>query len=129
MSIAFDIPIITIRNIGYTIPVILPKHFSSTEILNRKNKILVAKSNLETITTLDKAVRVLFAKSLVYHHEILLKCTTEIIATVLNEGLRTKHHFKYLYEEYISGKISMDANRLQKGHTTWNMNSTKFSRS
>ena len=79
-AIAFDIPVVGIREAGYALPYEVPKLFGQTEIVDRSRafEYKMNSKNLPAVTTLAAALKVLFTQSVIYHERIKHKCVREI---------------------------------------------------
>ena len=88
IAIAFDVPVVGVREAGYGLPYEVFKLFAKTEIVDRSKpfEYKMNSRNLPSVTTLASALKVVFAQSVIYHERIKQKCIREI--TDMLDGVR-----------------------------------------
>ena len=88
IAIAFDVPVVGVREAGYGLPYEVFKLFAKTEIVDRSKpfEYKMNSRNLPSVTTLASALKVVFAQSVIYHERIKHKCIREI--TDMLDGVR-----------------------------------------
>ena len=86
MAISYNIPVLAVREIGWTLPRAVLKHYKTVEIIDRSKhpEITLNNCNLALVTTLEKAIETLFLQAVVYYDKVRLKCTNEVIRYIEN---------------------------------------------
>ena len=87
-AIAFNVPVVGVREAGYALPYEVSKLFAKTDIVDRSKpfEYKITSKNLPSVTTLASALKLLFAQSVIYHERIRHKCVREI--TDMLQGIR-----------------------------------------
>ena len=102
-AIAYDVPVISVRTVGYALPNQLPKQYEEMDIIDRSkiNDLSKKNSQLPTVTTLDNALKTLFSQSVLFHERTLKKCVNDIQNTI------SKVKFKVgVYTRYTSSSLN-----------------------
>ena len=102
-AIAYDVPVISIRTVGYALPNKLSKLYEEMDIIDRSkiNDLSKKNSQLPTVTTLDNALKTLFNQSVLFHERMLKKCVNDIQNTI------SKVKFKVgVYTRYTSSSLN-----------------------
>ncbi|XP_057291095.1 uncharacterized protein LOC130613771 [Hydractinia symbiolongicarpus] len=105
-AVAYDIPVVAVREIGYALPLTLPKQYASTEIIDRSriNEHSIKNEHLATITTLDQILKTLSTQTIIYHEHIHSKC----VKTILHIA-KTKSKSISFFDQYRTHYINEKA--------------------
>lgn len=101
-AIAYDVPVISVRTVGYALPNQLTK-YEKMDIIDRSkiNDLSKKNSQLPTVTTLDNALKTLFKQSVLFHERMLKKCVNDI------QNIVSKVKFKVgVYTRYTSSSLN-----------------------
>ena len=70
MAVAYDVPIITVRKMGYVKDRVAFKRFQEEIIDRSRHDIMVSNKHLPVVTTLEKVLCTLYDQAIIYHKNI-----------------------------------------------------------